>query len=275
MKTTPSVKVNYEVIADSYDARYTLPADQEPRGQALIELAARIHAQRILEVGCGTGHWLSGLVPTGAQLTGLDLSLGMLNQTRKRQQCIRVVQASATALPLRTEAFDLIYCVDAIHQFEDKEQFLREAYRLLRPGGSLAVMGSDPHRGDVVWFAYDFFEGIREQDLLRFVSHSQLQSWMTLIGFTGIESRQVDVIGEPRFGREILNDLFLQKKSSSQLALLSEENYHAGVEKIKAAIAAAEARGETVIFKSTWPARMITAVKSPAGEQPDLADGVN
>lgn len=252
-------QIDYERIASAYNARYVRPAEQELRGQALLKLAAQTRAQRILEVGCGTGHWLSGLVHSGATLYGLDFSAGMLRQLQGGRLPIGLTQASAEALPYTATSFDLIYCVDTIHQFEEKRQFLREAYRLLLPGGVLAIIGADPHCGDVRWFAYDYFAGTREFDLQRFAAHAQLQGWLAESGFEEITSRQVDVLGETKLGAEILKDLFLQQNASSQLALLSAEDYATGVARIQAALAAAKERGETLKFESKWPVHMITA----------------
>ncbi|MBI1925498.1 hypothetical protein HYR99_14750, partial [Candidatus Poribacteria bacterium] len=51
-----------------------------------------------------------------------------------------------------------------------------------------------------------------------------------------------------RIGQEVLADPILQKHGTSQLALLTDEAYAAGMARIKEAIANAEAAGETLVF---------------------------
>lgn len=65
-------QVDYDQIAATYDRRFD---GQGPRGigTTLLALAEEIGAQRILEVGCGTGYWLSVLRPATHCLVGLDL----------------------------------------------------------------------------------------------------------------------------------------------------------------------------------------------------------
>ena len=134
-----------------------------PLAIALQSLARELDAKRILEVGCGTGHWLSILQST-AQVYGLDLSLGMLRQA-STQKLRRLACGQAIQLPFPDQAFDLVFCVNAIHHFGQPRVFISEARRLLRPGGALAVVGLDPHGDRDSWYVYHYFEGTYETDL--------------------------------------------------------------------------------------------------------------
>ncbi len=257
MVTTSKPQVDYNRIAPTYDCRFA-DGGQPGIAAALRALALELDAGRILEVGCGTGHWLSGLARTGAQAWGLDLSPGMLARARQRGAGFRLSLGRAGRLPYADAAFDLVYCVNAIHHFDEQPGFIHEARRVLRPGGALAVVGMDPHTSLDAWYVYDFFEGTRQGDLARFASWGTILDWMVQAGFSEARWRCVDKIHDPKVGRAVFDDPFLQKDACSQLTLLEEEAYAAGLRRIEAALARAEARGESLVFPSDITTAMLS-----------------
>jgi SAM-dependent methyltransferase len=92
---------------------------------------------RILDAGCGTGGNLRALAPRGA-VVGLDRSPLALAHARHAQPG-RVVRGDVTALPFRSEAFDLVTSFDVIYMVHDDEAALRELARVTRPGGHVLV----------------------------------------------------------------------------------------------------------------------------------------
>lgn len=288
--------VDYDRIAPGYDRRFGKEAEQgrvDPYESqmmgALYDIAAcalESHAgraadgsrsasgaarppsvARVLEVGCGTGHWLAGFSASAAsmaseacyepvqwRLFGLDLSAGMLRQAERALETqdfasrSALVRGRAEALPFASGVFDLVYCVNAIHHFDRQRAFVAEARRLLHPGGILAVIGNDPHGHRDAWYVYTYFEGTYETDLARFPSRETVIAWMAEAGFDGIERRLVHEIADARVGRAVLDDPFLGKDSCSQLALLSDAAYARGMQRIQAALARSTAEGQTLVF---------------------------
>ncbi len=240
-------RIDYDQIAPTYNQRYATNSLGQV-ADALLALAAEISAQRVLEVGCGTARWLADLTKERRQLWGLDASIGMLRQARQRPIRLVLVQGQALQTAYRDAAFDLVFCVNAIHHFADPQAFVQEAHRLLRPGGALAVVGSNPHDGRGRWYAYDYFEGTLETDLRRFPSWGTIFDWMVTAGFEPVEWRLVERIVDHKVGRDVLDDPFLQKDACSQLALLSDQAYAAGLRRIEAALEKAAAAGETIVF---------------------------
>src|SRR5713226_6720893 len=138
--------VNYDEVAPNYDHRWVL-SEPRPTARALRRLAERVHAERILDIGCGTGQSLKGMVPEAlpaAARYGLDLSFGMLHKARELDADYRLVQASAVALPFTRGSFDLVFTLNAFHHFPDKAAAVREARSLIRPGGAFAIITFDP-----------------------------------------------------------------------------------------------------------------------------------
>jgi ubiquinone/menaquinone biosynthesis C-methylase UbiE len=243
-------RVNYDVIAPSYNHRFAEPR----RSGTLLALADLIRvsrAERVLEVGCGTGHWLQGLAHPDRRVFGLDFSAGMLDQAPPRHSALALLQGCAEALPFPAGSFDLVYCVNAIHHFQGQKEFICQAHRVLRPGGALAVLGMDPQLHQDDWYIYEYFKGVYANDLIRFPSWGQVLDWMSAAGFGRMEWMLAEEIVEPKYGSAVLADPFLAKNACSQLVLLSNEAYAAGLRRIRRALARADARAQTLVFRNT------------------------
>ena len=261
-----SRRVDYDHIAPTYNRRFAEGDDRSGTTEALLNLARDLardllsskgSAPHVLEIGCGTGKWLADLHALFPSVFGLDLSMGMLREACRRQVSLLLSRGRAERLPFPASSFDLVYCVNAIHHFDRPRAFVAEACRLLRPGGRLAVIGMDPHGRRENWYVYRFFEGVYETDLRRFPSWAEVAGWMSAEGLA-VECRGVDHIWAPKTGRAVLDDPFLQQNSCSQLALLSQEAYQAGLHCIEAALDRAEAAGETLTFPVDTPLAMIS-----------------
>lgn len=246
--------MDYDRLAPTYDDRYKVGSLQGI-SDALVSLVRRFQSERVLEVGCGTGHWLRELQPHIEALYGADASLGML-QAGERGSA-NLVATLANSLPYRNHTFDLIYCVNAVHHFGHPHASINHAAELLRRPGALSITGIDPrliHK----WYFYEYFEGTCERDLRRFPAVGEIVNWMALAGFDAIEYRVVERQEVFLTGRSVFSDPFLKKDSNSQLALLTDGEYAAGLKRIENAVEEAEKQGREVRFASELAFIMIT-----------------
>jgi len=256
-----SMILNYDQIANEYDQRYP-SAQQWERGQALLNLAGQVKAGPILEVGSGTGFWLTLLSQVTPSTFGLDFSLGMLKQAGNRPAPLKLSRGTAVQLPYRNESFDLIYCVDAIHHFGDQRAFIAEAFRVLKPKGALAVIGHDPHEASASnWYIYDYFEGVYDIDLRRYPSGAFVMEWMQSEGLQNVSSQVVEHIHNLHVGEGVFKDPFIKRNATSQLALLEEGAYQTGLKKITEALARAKAQDERIVFRSEIFVKMLLGYK--------------
>ena len=103
-------------------------------GQELIELLASQAGERILDLGCGTGHLTSQLALAGASVTGLDVSQSMIEQARKNYTDLEFVKADAADFAF-AEPFDAVFSNAALHWVKRAENVVVCLARALKPGG--------------------------------------------------------------------------------------------------------------------------------------------
>ena len=110
----------------------------ERRAQLLIEYAELSPGKKALEIGCGTGLFTEKLLRSGTDLVAVDLSDDLLEKARARKllHCT-VERADAHELPYADASFDAVCGSSILHHLE-MEKALREAYRVLKPGGKIA-----------------------------------------------------------------------------------------------------------------------------------------
>ena len=117
--------------------------------QATKELAAMLAPRtgdQVLDIGCGIGgpaRWIAANF--GCKVTGIDLTAAFVAAATELiaacglQDRVHVVQASAFDLPFPAGRFDRAYSQNVVMNIADKPAFYRQALRVLRPGGVLAL----------------------------------------------------------------------------------------------------------------------------------------
>ncbi|MDH2427923.1 class I SAM-dependent methyltransferase [Sphaerisporangium sp. TRM90804] len=96
-----------------------------------------------LDVGCGTGLYLDALRSTGRTVVGLDRAADQLRLARRRDRA-PLLQGDATTLPFAAGTFGTVAALWVSTDVGDFAGLLREAARVLLPGGSLLFYGVHP-----------------------------------------------------------------------------------------------------------------------------------
>ena len=144
------------IPAHVYDREYFLSntcegADEFHADKGLSPLKTRQVAhlapgpgRRVLDLGCGRGEVLLACARAGADVAGIDYAEAAVEISRETLAEVpgaEVVQGDVTALPWPDASFDAVLSGDVIEHLvaEDGVAMLREAHRVLRPGGRLVV----------------------------------------------------------------------------------------------------------------------------------------
>ncbi|HIJ74607.1 MAG TPA: class I SAM-dependent methyltransferase [Candidatus Hydrogenedentes bacterium] len=114
---------------------------------------------RALDIGCGTGYILTRLQSRGAAATGIECNPVGLAMT-KRRGIRRIVNASAGAVPFAAAAFNLVLALDVYEHIADDVGAMREAFRILEPGGSHVVFVP---ASKALWGKADVVQGHRRR----------------------------------------------------------------------------------------------------------------
>ena len=137
-----STEARYDGVADWYDA--TLSGDSPlatmPRETALRLLGKA--AGSLLDIGCGGGSHTAAFAVAGWEPVGLDVSEAQLQLARKRG--CEVVLGRAESLPFDDASFDAAVSLWTHTDVDDWHKAVREARRVVRPGGPFVYVGVHP-----------------------------------------------------------------------------------------------------------------------------------
>jgi trans-aconitate methyltransferase len=100
----------------------------------LLELLEAKAGERILDLGCGTGHLTEKIAATGAKVIGVDRSPEMIRQARERYPALLFEVMDAREIAF-TEPFDAVFSNATLHWIKEPEKLTRGIAKVLRPGG--------------------------------------------------------------------------------------------------------------------------------------------
>jgi SAM-dependent methyltransferase len=149
---------------------------------------------RVLDLGCGEGHFAALLVQAGMSVVAADIALEPLRRAREAHPGIELCKLAPDApLPFEDCRFDAVWAGEVIEHVADTQSWLSEVRRVLRSGGTLLL--STPDHGPLSRIAMALSRRHFEQrldprsDHLRFYTRHALAALLCDFGFEAIDVR--------------------------------------------------------------------------------------
>lgn len=146
-----------------------------------------------MDIATGGGHVANALAPFVRRVSALDLTEEMLNTAAEfirgnGHANVEFVAGDAEQLPFADEVFDLVTCRIAAHHFPDIPAFVREAFRVVKPGGQLLLIDNVAPENDAF---DDFYNEIEKQRDPSHVRAWKKTEWIRLLELTGFRTEMI------------------------------------------------------------------------------------
>jgi ubiquinone/menaquinone biosynthesis C-methylase UbiE len=180
-------------LAPKWDHLRSLHVPEATVEAAVLDVLGDRPIQSLVDLGTGTGRMLGLLAGRAARAVGLDsnhamLSVARANLERLGLSRVDLRQGDIHAPPFGRGGFDLVVVHQVLHYLDDPARALREAARLVAPGGRLLVVDFAPHD----------LEFLREAQAHRRLGFApeQVTGWLNDAGLPSVTTRDLAPTGE-------------------------------------------------------------------------------
>lgn len=217
--------IDYDKIASEYSLHRKVNLEVL---KSLIKEGNVNSDSKVLEVGCGTGNYITAIEElTGASCWGIDPSRMMLSKAEERSKKVKFKLGRAEKIEFPDNFFNLVFSVDVIHHVKDRLAYFHEAYRVLKKRGKVCTVTDSEwiirHREPLSIY----FPETVNVELERYPRIAELRSIILQAGFSEI----LENIAE--FAYELTDIQAYRDKTFSSLHLISKEAFQRGIKRME------------------------------------------
>jgi ubiquinone/menaquinone biosynthesis C-methylase UbiE len=143
----------------------------------LSEKAKFVKAKRLLDVGCGLGHWtrvLTSFMPDGSDIVGLDVEENFVIEARRttdqyynKKKKVHFDLGDSYEMPYPSNHFDVVTCHHLLCMVSSPQRVLAEMYRVLKPGGYIII--AEPNKSVALLASNTAFDSLSANERLDLV----------------------------------------------------------------------------------------------------------
>jgi SAM-dependent methyltransferase len=126
---------NERVYADIWQRKLATPEGAQPVDRWVVTARAFAPAERLLDVGCGSGGATISVRNKAKRIVGTDVAVQACRAARGLGLEAVVSSLDGASLPFADGSFDAVTCLDVIEHLLDPAHVMREIARVLRPAG--------------------------------------------------------------------------------------------------------------------------------------------
>jgi demethylmenaquinone methyltransferase/2-methoxy-6-polyprenyl-1,4-benzoquinol methylase len=176
----------YQWLYDAVSQVAALSVGGEARFRQLALQSLQIQPEtKVLDLCCGSGQATQVLVQLSNQVTGLDASPLSIKRAHQNVPQAEYVEAFAEAMPFPDNHFDLVHTSMALHEMqpEQRQQIVKEVYRVLNPGGYFALVDFHSPTNPVFWPGVSLFFALFETETAWQLLQIDLPALLAKTGF--------------------------------------------------------------------------------------------
>lgn len=218
-------QIDYNQLAEDY-ARHRQV--QPEAFKALLNDGKISPDTTLLEVGCGTGNYITALQGiSGCAAWGIDPSEKMLAHAREQVNQVQYKIGQAENLDFADFSFDMIFSVDVIHHVKDRARYFQEAFRALKINGLICTVTDLEQVIRERSPLSVYFPTTVTEELKRYPKISQLREYMLSSGFSEIREYNV-------YFHYLLSDIqSYRDKAFSSLHLIDNQDFEKGIARME------------------------------------------